>query len=84
MNIMVSPGLEQWRSDNARHKRNALLDAVAKYWAAHDFGPSRPELAEMTGMSERSVRTYVNDLIRDGLLEEPGGRRSRSLRISGM
>lgn len=70
---------EGWQKEKVAERREAIVQAVEAHWANHGYGPTRPELAEATGLSEATVSTHVRGLIDDGVLVEPGG--SRTLRI---
>lgn len=74
---------ELWRVRNAAEKREKILDAIAEFYATHDYAPTRAQIAELTGISKNTVLAHVTALLKEGVLEEPGGPASRTLRIAG-
>lgn len=65
------------RDHAVQQQQEALLDAVKDYVWEHGYSPSLQELAAATGVSERTVRRHVTDLVEKGQLERHGPRTIR-------
>jgi len=55
-------------------KRRAVYDAIRRW--PHEPGPSIADLAKVTGMKECAICGRVNELRRDGLIEDAPLKRS--------
>lgn len=76
----VAAGHLRWRTMNAEQRREAIVEAVVELTEAQGYPPLRGELAKHCGMDLKTIRRYLHDLMEAGVLEEPGGVGSRTLR----
>lgn len=79
-NPTIAAGLTHWRSMNATQRREAVLQAIRDITAELGMPPLRRELANKCGMDLKTVRRYLKDLEDEGLVVEPGGPGTRTLR----
>jgi DNA-binding GntR family transcriptional regulator len=63
---------------DARRRREQIVEAVETYRAEHGgLGPTRSELAEIVGLSLKTVEQHVRTLKNEGTLIEHGVRTLR-------
>jgi DNA-binding IclR family transcriptional regulator len=65
--------------ERAQRQMSQLLDVVETYIEENGYSPTRAEIAERMGLSERTVIRYVKRLVEDGRLEEGSGQRTLRL-----
>lgn len=79
-NPSIAAGLTQWRTMNAGQRKDAVLNALREITEELGMPPLRRELAEKCGMDLKTVRRYLHELEAAGLVVEPGGPGTRTLR----
>lgn len=76
------PRPKNWKAeDDARALRESVLTAIEEFTDREGYGPTRLEIAEAVGVSERTVQRHIKALMDDGTLEQPSGPRSLRFRI---
>lgn len=69
----------QSMKERAAQQREHMLTVIEDLIAANGYSPSQPEIASATGLSLRTVGTYVRDLLKEGRLV--GGEKPRTIRL---
>lgn len=80
-NPTIAAGLTHWRSMNAQQRKEAVLQALVEITEELGMPPLRRELADKCGMDLKTVRRYLAALEDEGLITEPGGPGTRTLRV---
>lgn len=83
-NPSIAAGLTTWRSMNAEQRREAVLQALREITEELGMPPLRRELADKCGMDLKTVRRYLQELEDAGLVVEPGGPGTRTLKCVEM
>lgn len=81
-NPSIAAGLTHWRTMNAEQRKAAVLQALREITVELGMPPLRRELAEKCGMDLKTVRRYLAELEEAGLVVEPGGPGTRTLRAA--
>lgn len=76
----VAAGHLRWRTMNAEQRREAIVEAIEELSTKNGYPPLRGELAAHCGMDLKTIRRYLRELMESGIIEEPGGVGSRTLR----
>jgi DNA-binding transcriptional regulator YhcF (GntR family) len=83
-NPSIAAGLTTWRSMNAEQRRGAVLQAIRDVTEDLGMPPLRRELADWCGMDIKTIRRYLQELEEAGLVVDPGGPGTRTLKCVEM